>query len=228
MVLPSLVADQEGSPVNIEEAPSLEETVAKRPLTSEVVPETRGAHDAVPDEAQKFMSSFRPFAGDKRDPGPGQLPGNQAFAGTQEDATGVSQSLPTVAHHPDATIDPLTEDGTELKGDAAAEDAGSDESSEDEGDFGGESEDGFDDEGGEDDGELWGEPRTELVPLFELAGDGLHDLKEAAKAGQSAATALQQVPVHLLEVEHRDQINRLRSIIGELLTLTGSLFQRKG
>lgn len=242
VVLPSLMADQVGSPVEIEDAPKIEDVVAQRPLTSQVVDETQGAHDAVPDEAQQFMASFRSVAGDKRDPGPGQLPNNQAFAGTQEDATGVSQSIPTLAHNPGAVIDPLTEDGTALKGDEDAEDTSSDEADEgsepddtqdedasaESDDEGGESDDeGEGDDDSEDD-DIFGEPRTEALPLFGLAGDGLSDLKSAAKAGQSAAAALQQVPLHLLEVEHRESIYRLRQIIGELMTLTGSLFQRKG
>lgn len=237
--LPSVRAAAQGQDVAIEEQQSVEDAAAQRPLSAQVVPATQPAHDAMPPEAQAFMAATRPVVGDNRDPGPGQLPTAKDMGGPQEDATGVSSTLPTVAttptvaHTPDAAIDPLAEDSANSD-DAESEDdlsetqdEGSDEATEG-------SDASEDDQGSEDaenddteDEGLFGDCRTEVLPLYDLAGDGLDSIKQAAKSGQDAVAALSQVPFHLLEVEHRDHIYRLRSIIGELLTLTGMLFHRR-
>lgn len=218
--------------------PSKAEAEAAKPLSAVVTGPNQPAMDAMPEAAQQHMAQWLtpPDTNGQVEPAHGQLPNSRTLPGTQDDATAIAGEIkPVVANN--ATSEtaptkaapyhmPLVEG---VKDEASEGDDNGDESkaegaegvSEKSGAEGGdnslpESEDG-----------VFGEAKVENGPLGELAGDGIDAVKCAAEYAHTAQGQLQQIPVMLLELEHKDLLFRMREVLAEVVVLADRLFHRR-
>lgn len=204
-------APEAGPAEGIAEQPSADDAAAAKPLSAQATDEVTPAVDAMPEEAQQHMAQWLK-SGDEAEPAQaGQLPTAADLPGTPEDATAVS----------------VTDVTDPSKAVAEGEDAGTQEDTQD-GEAGGEGVSTNADGGDADSADsIFGQAQVQHGPLVDVAGDGLEALKTAAEQAALAQNHLSQVPVTVLELEHRDLLADARHIIGEMLRLAARIFERR-
>lgn len=218
--------------------PSKAEAEAAKPLSAVATGPNQPAMDAMPEAAQQHMAQWLtpPDTNGQVEPGHGQLPNSRTLPGTQDDATAIAGEIkPVVANNATSETAPTKAAPYHMPlvegvKDEASEGDDNGEESKAEGAEGVSEEsgaEGDDNSVSESEDGVFGEAKVENGPLSELAGDGIDALKSAAEYAHTAQGQLQQIPVMLLELEHKDLLFRMREVLAEVVTLADRLFHRR-
>lgn len=204
----------------VAEQPSHDDALAQRPLSGHASAEMTGPIDAMPSEAQQHMGQWIKPPEEAEPAEPGQLPTAADLPGTPTDATGIG----TQAQEPIAS----GTQGEAAHGEPSEEQAAAQAPDLRPGKLAGAQPAEAAAPAKEDGDEIFGEPLPQHAPLFDVAGDGLGELKTSAEAAYRASQSLTGFPIEVLDEAHKLLVVELRAAMHSIVRATERLFARKG